>query len=35
MECVQADDVPALHGFVTGLGRDLDAVVAPVARFAT
>ncbi|MFJ9381134.1 hypothetical protein [Streptomyces sp. NPDC101455] len=28
MECVQADDVPALYGFVTGLGQDLDAVVA-------
>ena len=25
---VQADDLPALHGFVTGLGQDLDAVVA-------
>ncbi|MFE3854382.1 ISL3 family transposase [Streptomyces griseorubiginosus] len=28
MEGVQADDVPALHGFVNGLGQDLDAVVA-------
>ncbi len=28
IEREQADDVPALHGFVTGLGRDLDAVVA-------
>ncbi|MFE7216957.1 transposase [Streptomyces sp. NPDC057611] len=28
MERVQADDVPALHGFVAGLGQDLDAVVA-------
>jgi transposase len=28
MDGVQADDVPALHGFVTGLGQDLDAVVA-------
>ncbi|MFC8360075.1 transposase [Streptomyces griseorubiginosus] len=27
-ERVQADDVPALHGFVNGLGQDLDAVVA-------
>ncbi|WP_229879812.1 ISL3 family transposase [Streptomyces echinoruber] len=27
-ERVQADDVPAPHGFVTGLGQDLDAVVA-------
>lgn len=25
---VQADDLPALHTFVTGLGQDLDAVVA-------
>jgi hypothetical protein len=25
---VQADDLPALHAFVTGLGQDLDAVVA-------
>lgn len=25
---VQADDLPALHGFVNGLGQDLDAVVA-------
>ncbi|MFJ9968880.1 transposase [Streptomyces avermitilis] len=25
---MQADDLPALHGFVTGLGQDLDAVVA-------
>lgn len=25
---VQADDVPAPHGFVTGPGQDLDAVVA-------
>ncbi|GAB3181749.1 ISL3 family transposase [Streptomyces incanus] len=28
MERVQADDVPTLHGFVTGLGQDRDAVVA-------
>lgn len=28
MDGVQADDVPALHGFVNGLGQDLDAVVA-------
>ncbi|WNZ10294.1 ISL3 family transposase [Streptomyces sp. 11x1] len=28
IECVQADDLPALHAFVTGLGQDLDAVVA-------
>ncbi|MFD3827418.1 transposase, partial [Streptomyces sp. NPDC058625] len=27
-ERVQADDLPALHGFVTGLGQDFDAVVA-------
>jgi transposase len=25
---VQADDLPALHSFVNGLGQDLDAVVA-------
>lgn len=25
---VQADDLPALHTFVTGLGQDLDAIVA-------
>jgi transposase len=25
---VQADDLPALHTFVSGLGQDLDAVVA-------
>ncbi|MFH9355516.1 transposase [Kitasatospora sp. NPDC017646] len=25
---VQADDLPALHTFVTGLGQDLDAVIA-------
>lgn len=25
---VQAGDLPALHTFVTGLGQDLDAVVA-------
>ncbi|MFF7266765.1 transposase [Streptomyces sp. NPDC008159] len=25
---VQADDLPTLHTFVTGLGQDLDAVVA-------
>ncbi|MGW1165769.1 transposase [Streptomyces sp. NPDC002550] len=25
---VQADDLPALHTFVTGLGQDLDGVVA-------
>ncbi|MEU6230655.1 transposase [Streptomyces sp. NPDC047042] len=25
---VQGDDLPALHTFVTGLGQDLDAVVA-------
>lgn len=25
---VQAEDLPALHAFVTGLGQDLDAVVA-------
>jgi transposase len=28
MERVQADDLPALHGFVNGPGQDLDAVVA-------
>ncbi|KAB1972965.1 transposase [Streptomyces triticiradicis] len=28
MEHVQADDVPALHGFVNGLGQDLDATAA-------
>ncbi|WP_260463709.1 helix-turn-helix domain-containing protein [Streptomyces sp. TRM72054] len=28
MDGVQADDVRALHGFVNGLGQDLDAVVA-------
>ncbi|MGW1712058.1 transposase [Streptomyces sp. NPDC002156] len=28
IERVQADDLPALHGFVTGIGQDLDAVVA-------
>jgi hypothetical protein len=28
IERVQADDVPAPHGFVTGIGQDLDAVVA-------
>ncbi|WP_107443692.1 transposase [Streptomyces sp. P3] len=28
MKRVQADDLPALHAFVTGLGQDLDAVVA-------
>ncbi|MFC8037582.1 ISL3 family transposase [Streptomyces griseoincarnatus] len=28
IECVQADDLPALHGFVNGLGQDRDAVVA-------
>ncbi|MCC9705493.1 ISL3 family transposase [Streptomyces sp. MNU76] len=28
IERVQADDLPALHGFVTGLGQDFDAVVA-------
>ncbi|MFD4264137.1 ISL3 family transposase [Streptomyces sp. NPDC058534] len=28
IERVQADDLPALHGFVNGLGQDLDAVVA-------
>ncbi|MFE1444408.1 ISL3 family transposase [Streptomyces sp. NPDC058739] len=28
IEHVQADDLPALHGFVNGLGQDLDAVVA-------
>ncbi|MFE7650499.1 transposase [Streptomyces phaeoluteigriseus] len=27
-ERVQADDLPALRGFVTGLGQDFDAVVA-------
>ncbi|MGW5259109.1 ISL3 family transposase [Streptomyces sp. NPDC004012] len=28
IDAVQADDLPALHGFATGLGQDLDAVVA-------
>ncbi|MEV5083225.1 transposase [Streptomyces sp. NPDC056159] len=28
IERVQADDLPALHGFVNGLGQDRDAVVA-------
>ncbi|MDL5205321.1 transposase [Streptomyces sp. ALI-76-A] len=28
IERVQADDLSALHAFVTGLGQDLDAVVA-------
>ncbi|MFF2410782.1 transposase [Streptomyces sp. NPDC058092] len=28
IERVQVDDLPALHGFVNGLGQDLDAVVA-------
>ncbi|WP_043687257.1 ISL3 family transposase [Streptomyces xylophagus] len=28
MTSVKADDLPALHTFVTGLGQDLDAVVA-------
>ena len=28
MTCVDADDLPALHGFVHGLRRDLPAVVA-------
>ncbi|MFF3127352.1 hypothetical protein ACFVRD_34780 [Streptomyces sp. NPDC057908] len=28
MEHVQADELPALHTFVNGLGQDLDAVVA-------
>ncbi|WP_031487778.1 ISL3 family transposase [Streptomyces bicolor] len=28
IERVQADDLPVLHGFVNGLGQDLDAVVA-------
>ncbi|MEU2133968.1 ISL3 family transposase [Streptomyces sp. NPDC018352] len=28
IEHVQADELPALHGFVNGLGQDLDAVVA-------
>jgi transposase len=28
MDAVQADDLPALHSFVAGLGRDQDAVVA-------
>ncbi|MFB7337496.1 transposase [Streptomyces adustus] len=28
MRSVTADDLPALHTFVTGLGQDLDAVVA-------
>ncbi|MFE9883383.1 ISL3 family transposase, partial [Streptomyces sp. NPDC005784] len=28
IERVQADDLPALHSFVNGLGQDLDAVVA-------
>lgn len=28
IEQVQADDLPVLHGFVNGLGQDLDAVVA-------
>jgi transposase len=27
-ERVQADDLPALHSFINGLGQDLDAVVA-------
>jgi transposase len=31
IERVQADDVPALRGFVTGLGQDLDAVVAALS----
>lgn len=28
IERVQADDLPALHGFVNGLGQDFDAIVA-------
>ncbi|MGW1807121.1 ISL3 family transposase [Streptomyces sp. NPDC002078] len=28
IERVQADDLPVLHSFVSGLGQDLDAVVA-------
>lgn len=28
IERVQADGLPALHAFVTGLGQDFDAVVA-------
>ncbi|MBN0043201.1 transposase [Streptomyces actuosus] len=28
IERVQADDLPALHGFVNGLGQDRDAIVA-------
>lgn len=28
IERVQADDLPALHGFVNGIGQDRDAVVA-------
>ncbi|WP_418953488.1 transposase [Streptomyces cinnabarinus] len=31
IERVQADELPALHGFVSGLGQDLDAVVAWVS----
>ncbi|GAA3840550.1 transposase [Streptomyces chiangmaiensis] len=28
IERVQADDLPVLHGFVNGLGQDIEAVVA-------
>jgi transposase len=30
-QVVQADDLPALNTFITGLGQDLDAVIASLS----